>query len=103
MIEGETDKQYDMALEMFENQIIFPCTTEVIDFLFTLRRSGLDIYWDKIILLSTAFVQTLLATTWLQVSSELYVSFHHIPNIIFQVVNLQIERGKSRLIEIARQ
>lgn len=44
MIEGETDKQYDMALEMFENQIIFPCTTEVIDFLFTLRRSGLDIY-----------------------------------------------------------
>lgn len=39
MIEGETHKQqYDMALEMFENQILFPCTTEVIDFPFTLRR-----------------------------------------------------------------
>lgn len=64
MVEGETDKQqYDMALEMLENQILFPCTTEVIDFPFTLRCFGLDVYSGKIKLLSTAIVQRLLATT----------------------------------------
>ena len=52
MIEGETDKQqYDMALEMLEIQILFPCTTQVIDFPFTLfwirhlfRQSQIVVY-----------------------------------------------------------
>lgn len=65
MIEGETDKQQtnNTALEMLENQILFPCTTEVIDFLFTLRCFGLDVYADKIKFLNTAIVQIILETT----------------------------------------
>lgn len=77
MIEQKAGKQqYDTSLEVLENWILFPCTTEVIVIPFTLRCFKLDIYSDKINLLSTADVQRLLVTTWFHVSSELYESFN---------------------------
>lgn len=52
-----------MPLEMLENQVLFPYTTEVVDFAVTLRWFGLDAYSVKIKLLNTAIVQSVLATT----------------------------------------